>query len=175
MRLRTHASAALAASRAGNGLVARREDEWLRLYGTSRDALARAQAIVQAARETEGVDAEEQAEHRNPAGEWVPFELPAATQGDSAAIHEHRGKGPWGAESEPGRVQVHFELGSRSEAKSFAKQLEADGYDVHEAESFLFVFADDAEHAHKLGEQLQARAPAGARLFYEGEGRTAFI
>ena len=53
--------------------------------------------------------------------------------------------------------------------------IAADGYDVHQAESFVFVFADNAAAARKLGEELRSRAPAHAQLFLEGEGRTLFI
>jgi len=72
-------------------------------------------------------------------------------------------------------VQAHFELGDKHTAGVFARELEADGYDVHHGGSFVFVFADDAEGAHKLGEALKAKAPAGAQLFYVGEGRTFFL
>lgn len=125
----------------------------------------------------ERVDAEESAEQRtSSAGEWEPIGLPALP--DSAAPHvlAHQGAGPWGAETESTRVQARFELGSAHAAKTFARELEADGYDVHEAESFVFIYADDAEHAHRLGEELKRRAPAGAQLFYMEEGsKTIFI
>jgi hypothetical protein len=126
--------------------------------------------------ELEGVQVEEQAEHRaGEDAEWASVELPPPPERDAGLVSEHHGKGPWGSEVDPNRVQAHFELGSRHEAEAFATELADDGYDVHQAESFVFIFADDGTAAHKLGDELQKRAPADAQLFYEGEGRTVFI
>jgi hypothetical protein len=174
--LKTHGAAALAGSQLKDGVVAQHDGEWLRIYAASFDALGRGQAVVASVMEQEGVQAEEEAEHRAGEGaEWVSVELPPPPERDAALISEHHGKGPWGSEVAPDRVQAHFELGSEHAAKQFGSELADDGYDVHHAESFVFVFADDAAAAHKLGSELQKRAPADAQLFYEGEGRTLFI
>jgi hypothetical protein len=37
---------------------------------------------------------------------------------------------------------------------------------VHRRGPFLFLFADDDDSAHQLGEQLREQAPGNARLFY---------
>jgi hypothetical protein len=174
--LKTHGAAALAAERLKDGLVAQHEEEWLRIYGSSYDALRRGQAIVASALEAEGVQAEEQAEHRVAQGaEWEPLELPPLPARDARLVDKHRGKGPWGSEADPNRVQAHFELGSGHAARAFANELAGEGYDVHHAGSFVFLFADDAAVARKLGNTLRDRAPAGAKLFFEGEGRTFFV
>lgn len=174
--LKTHASAALAASRLKEGVVVQHDAEWLRIYADSYDALRRGQATVASVIELEGVQAEEQAEHRT--GEeagWESVELPPLAERDANSVSEHHGTGPWGAETDPDRVQARFEMNSRHAAQAFAKELSADGYNVHQAGSFLFIFADDAESAHKLGNALKERAPADAQLFFEGEGPTIFI
>jgi len=174
--LKTHASAALAASRLKEGLVVQHDAEWLRIYGDSYEALRRAQAVAASVIELEGVKAEERAERRAAEGaEWERAELPPLPERDASLVSEHHGKGPWGAEVDPDRVQAHFELGSRHAAQTFAKELAADGYDVHQAGSFLFIFAEDAAAAHKLGNALKERAPADAQLLFEGEGPTIFI
>ena len=174
--LKTHASAALAANRLKDGVIAQHDAEWLQIYTDSYDALRRAQATVANVIELEGVQTEEQAERRTAEGAgWESVELPRLPGRDASLVSEHHGKGPWGAEVDPTRVQAHFELGSRHAAQAFAKELAADGYDVHQAESFVFVFADDAAAARKLGNALKERAPADAQLFFEGEGRTLFI
>ena len=80
-----------------------------------------------------------------------------------------------GVKVAPDRVQVHFELADGRAAKRFAAELAADGYDVHQAESFVFVFADDGAAARKLGDELKKLAPADAQLFYEGERRSVLI
>jgi hypothetical protein len=171
--LKTHASAALAANRLKDGVVAQHDAEWLRVYAPSYDALRRGQATVI---EIEGVQAEERAEHRAREGaEWKSVELPPLPERDASSVSEHYGKGPWGSEVDPNRVQAHFELGSKRAAQTFANELAADGYDVHHAGSFVFLFADDAAGARALGDQLKHRAPADAKPFFEGEGRTFFI
>ena len=174
--LRTHASAALAADRLKDGVVAQHDAEWLRIYAASYDALRRGQATVASVIELEGVQAEEQAGRRSAAGaEWEPVELPPLPERDASLVSEHRGKGPWGSEADPNRVQGHLELGSKYAAEAFAKELTADGYDVHQTGPFVFIVADDAAAARELGNALKERAPANAQLFFEGEGRTIFI
>jgi hypothetical protein len=174
--LKTHGSAALAASRLRDGVVAEHDEDWLRIYAASLDALRRGQAIVASVIELEGVQVKEQAEHRAAEGaEWASVELPPPPERDADLVSEHHGKGPWGSEVAADRVQAHFELASKHEAKAFAGELADDGYDVHQAESFVFLFADDGAAARKLGSELQKRAPADAQLFYEGDGRTLFV
>ncbi len=174
--LKTHGSAALAASRLKDGVVVEHDEEWLRITAASAGALSRAQEIVASTIELEGVQVEEQAEHRSgQPGEWEHAELPAPPARDAGLVSEHHGKGPWGSEAASDRVQVHFELADRHAAKRFAAELAADGYDVHQAESFVFVFADDRAAAHKLGDELEKLAPADAQLFYEGQGRAVFL
>jgi hypothetical protein len=159
-----------------DGVVAEHDEDWLRIYAASGDALRRGQAIVASVIELEGVQVKEQAEHRAGEGaEWAAIELPPPPERDAGLVSEHHGKGPWGSEVDPNRVQVHFELGSKRAAKAFAAELADDGYDVHQAESFVFLFADDGAAARKLGNELKERAPADAQVFYEGEGRTLFI
>ena len=174
--LKTHAAAAHAADRLKGGLVVEHEGEWLRIYGGSDDALRRGQTIVATALEAESVQAEEEAEHRVAEGAaWESIELPALPARDSAMVSEHHGKGPWGSEAEPDRVQAHFELDGKHAAQAFAEELAADGYDVHQAGSSVFIFADGSAAARELGNALKERAPANAQLFLEGEGRTFFI
>ncbi len=174
--LMIHASATLAANRLKDGFVAQHDAEWLRIYAASDDALRRGQATVADVIERAGVEAEEQAEHRTgEKAEWKSVELPPLPERDASLVSEHHGKGPWGSEVDPNRIQAHFELDSKHAAQAFAKELTADGYDVHQAESFLFIFADDGATARKLGNALKERAPANAQLFFAGEGRTIFI
>ena len=174
--LKTHAAAALAANRLKDGFVAEHDAEWLRIYAASYDALRRGQATVLNVIEIEGVQAEEQAEHRAREGaEWESVELQPLPARDASSVSEHRGKGPWGSEVDPNRVQAHFELGGKHAAQAFANELAADGYAVHHAGSYVFLFADDAAGARKLGDELKERAPADAKLSFEGEGRTIFI
>ncbi len=174
--LKTHAAAALAADRSSQGLVAQHDGPWLRIYAGSDEALRRAQTVVATALEAEGVHAEEQAEHRaSETGEWEAVDLPPLPHRDAALGVQHQGKGPWGSETDPNRVQAHFECDSDHAARAFAEQLEREGYDVHHAESFVFIFADDPEAARRLGEELKPKAPANAQLFLEGEGKTVFL
>jgi hypothetical protein len=173
--LKTHAAAALATDRLKDGLLAEHDGEWLRIYAGSEGALRRAQTVVAGALEAERVKAQEDAEHRAPGGEWEQVELPPLPARDAPLVGEHHGQGPWGAEADPDRVQVHFELDSKHAAEAFAGGLESDGYDVHRTGSRVFIFADDIKAAHELGDELSKRAPAGAQLFFEGEGRTLFI
>jgi hypothetical protein len=174
--LKTHASAALATSRLKDGVIAQHDGQWLRIYADSYDALRRAQATVANVIDLEGVQAKEQAERRG--GEedgWESVDLPPVPERDASLVSQHYGKGPWGAEAEPNRVQAHIELGSKHTAQAFAKELSADGYDIHQAGSFLFIFAENAAAVRKLGNALKERAPPGAQLFFEGEARTIFI
>ena len=174
--LKTRAAAALAAGMLKDRVVAEHEAEWLRIYGGSEDAMRGAQMIVASTLEGEGVQAEEEAEHRlAEGGAWESIELPPPPPRDSPMVSEHHGKGPWGSEAEPDRVQAHFELDSKHAAQAFAEELAADGYDVHQAGSYVFIFADDGAAARELGNALKERAPVGAQLFLEGEGRTLFI
>jgi hypothetical protein len=174
--LKTHGAAALAADKLRHGLVAQREGAWLRVYANSADGLRRAQLTIADALDTENVRAEEQAEHRDGGDQpWRAFDAPTLPERDAPLVAEHHGRGPWGSETEPNRAQAHFELKDRHAAQAFAKELADDGYDVHQAESFVFIFADDAAAAHKLGEELKLRAPANAQLFFAGEGRTTFF
>lgn len=174
--LKTHAAAALAADKLKDGVVAEREGEWLRIYGGSYDALRRGQTIVASALEAEGVRAEEEAEHRVGAdAAWERVELPPPPERDASLVDERHGKGQWGSEAEPDRAQAHFELGTRHAAQAFAEELASEGYDVRQSESFVFIFADDGAAARTLGNALKERAPAGAQLFFEGEGRTMFV
>ncbi len=150
--LKTHAAAALAADRLREGIVARHEAEWMRIYGGSYDALRRGQAIVTSVLELESVQAEEEAERRIANGtDWEAIELPPLPERDARLVSEHHGEGPWGSEAEPNRVQAHFELENARAAESFAEELASEGYDVHHAGSFVFIFADDATAARTLG------------------------
>ena len=158
------------------GLIAEHDEEWLRIYARSPEALGEGQAIVAGVLEVEDLRAEEQAEHRTPeSGGWEHVELPPPPAGDNAPISEHHGTGPWGSEAESQRAQVHFELPNRHDAQAFAAALADAGYDVHQAESFLYIITDDETQARQLGEQLKSRAPANAQVFYEGQGRSIFI
>jgi hypothetical protein len=141
----------------------------------SDEALHRTQTIVASALAAEDVRAEEHAEHRvREDADWEPVQLPPLS-GEAGLVSEHHGTGPWGAEAEPDRVQAHFELASRHAAQAFASELASEGYDLHQAESFVFIFADDGAAARKLGATLKERAPANAQLFFEGEGHTLFL
>ena len=174
--LMTHASATLAANRLQEGFVAQHDAEWLRIYAPSADALRRGQATIADVVKREGLQAEEQAEHRiNEKAKWEIVELPPLPGCDTSLVVEHRGKGTWGSNVEPNCIQIHFELDSKHAAQELAKQLTADGYDVHHTGTFVFIFADDRVAARQLGNALRARAPASAQLFFEGEGRTFFI
>ena len=51
------------------------------------------------------------------------IDLPPPPAQDTVLISEHQGKGPWGAEAEPQRAQVHFEMASRHDAQAFATEL----------------------------------------------------
>ena len=171
--LREHAAAALAADRLKEGVVAEHDGEWLRVYASSEEGLRRAQEIVASAMDTDGVQAEERAEHHD-GRSWQPIELPPARGANH--VTEHQGQGPWGADAEPDRIEVRFEMAHRDDAIPFAKQLTNAGYEVHRRGSFVFLFAEDHDSAHALGEQLRGEAPAGAQLFYTGEGRgTIFV
>jgi hypothetical protein len=174
--LMTHASATLAADRLKDGFVAQHDAEWLRIYAASADALRRGQAAVAEVIERQGIQAEEQAERRvGEKAEWASVELPQLPERDAHLVVEHHGKGPWGSNVDPNCIQIHFELDSKHAAQAFAKELAVDGYDVHQAGAFVFIFADDSAAARELGNSLQERAPANAQLFFEGEGRTFFI
>jgi hypothetical protein len=171
--LREHAAAALAADRLKEGVVAEHDGEWLRVYASSEEELSRAQVIVASAMDTDGVQAEESAEHHDGQG-WQPIELPPMR--DATHVTEHHGEGPWGADAEPDRIEVRFELADRHEAITFAKALINSGYEAHRRGSFVFLFAEDHDSAHALGEQLRGKAPATAKLFYMGEGTgTIFV
>jgi hypothetical protein len=174
--LKTHTAAAAAAGRLKDGMLTQHDGEWVRIYGDSYEVLHRGQAIVGRVIEQEGVEADEQAERRaaTPQG-WESVELPPLPESEMILVSEHHGEGPWGAEVDPNRVQVHFELASHHAARAFGAELKAEGYDVHQAGSFVFIFAADPAHARELGDALAPRAPAGARLFYEGEGTTIIV
>jgi hypothetical protein len=174
--LMTHASATLVANRLKDGFVAQHDAEWLRIYAASADALRRGQTTVADVIEREGLQAEVQAERRigEKAG-WESVELPPLPERDASLVIEHHGKGPWGSNLDPNRIQIHFELDSKRSAQAFAKELAADGYDVRQAGGFVFIFADDSGTARELGNALKKRAPVNAQLFFEGEGRTFFI
>ncbi|HXW58045.1 MAG TPA: hypothetical protein VEJ23_01070 [Solirubrobacteraceae bacterium] len=159
LHLREHAAAALAADRLKDGVVAEHDGEWLRVYATSERGLRRAQQIVASAMRAEGVEAEEQTEHHD-GRRWEPVE---PSPGAATGIAEHHGEGPWGADAEPDRIEVRFELAHRDDAIAFAKQLTDAGYEAHRRGAFVFLFAEDHDSAHALGEQLRGKAPAGAR------------
>jgi hypothetical protein len=170
--LREHAAAALAADRLKEGVVAEHDGEWLRVYASSEDGLRRVQGIVATAMDTEGVQAEESAEHHD-GGSWQPIDLPPMS--NATPVIEHHGAGPWGADAEPDRIEVRFEMAGRDDAIAFAKELTDAGYEAHRRGSFVFLFAEDHDAAHALGEQLREKAPATAKLFYMGEGPGTFF
>jgi hypothetical protein len=170
--LREHAAAALAADRLKEGVVAEHDGEWLRVYTSSQEGLRRAQEIVATAMNTEGVQAEESAEHHDGQG-WQSIELPPMP--NATHVSEHHGEGPWGADAEPDRIEVRFEMADRDDAIAFAKGLSDAGYEAHRRGSFVFLFAEDHDCAHTLGEQLREKAPATAKLFYMGEGPGTFF
>jgi hypothetical protein len=165
--LRTHAAAAFAADRLKDGVVAEHDGEWLRVYASSQEGLSRAQVIVASAMDTDGVQAEESAEHHD-GRTWQPIDLPPMR--DATHVTEHHGEGPWGADAEPDRIEVRVELADRHEAIALAKALIDAGYEVHRRGSFVFLFAEDHDSALALGEQLRGKAPSTAKLFYMGEG-----
>src|ERR1019366_612092 len=130
------------------------------------DALRRAQQIIAGALEAEDVRAEEAAQHHNASDDrWDPIELPPVPEREERQVAEHHGTGPWGAEAEPDRIEVRFEMAHRDDAIAFAAELAEAGYVVHRRGSFLFLFADDHDSAHELGELLRGKAPANAQLY----------
>ena len=170
-RFREHAAAALAADGLKHGVAVERDGAWLRMYAASYDGLRRSQEAISELVELENVQAEELAErHDDVADAWTRIELPPVAERDASRVIEHHGSGDWGAETEPNRVEVRFELNDRSDAIAFARALTREGYDVHRRGSFLFLFADDDNDAKKIGERLTRLAPAGAQLFLMGEG-----
>jgi hypothetical protein len=170
-RFREHAAAALAEDRLKHGLAVLRDGAELRVYAASYEALRRAQEVICSFLELGNVKAEELAErHDRESGGWTHVELPPVPERDAEHVVEHHGAAGWGAETEPGRVQVRFELADRAAAIAFAERLHRDGYDVHRRWSYLFLFADDDAAAKKLVPQLSAQAPGDARLFYMEEG-----
>jgi hypothetical protein len=67
-------------------------------------------------------------------------------------------------------------MAHRDDAIAFAAELAEAGYVVHRRGSFLFLFADDHDSAHELGERLRGKAPANAQLYYMDEGpSTIFV
>jgi hypothetical protein len=105
--LKTHASATLAANQLKDGAIVQHDGEWLRVYADSQDALRRAQDTVAKMIELEGVRAEEQAEHRTAQGAgWKSVAVPPPPERDASLVSEHHGKGPWGSEVDPNRVQA---------------------------------------------------------------------
>jgi hypothetical protein len=170
-RLRPHAAAAFAAGRLKEGVVAERDGQWLRVYAASYDGLRRAQQIIAHAIELEGVHAHEAAQHHDASADrWEAVALPPIPEREKRLVAEHHGAAPWGAEAEPDRLEIRFEMTNRSACVAFAETLREAGYQVYRRGSFLFLFADDQMSAHKLGEQLRALAPRGAKLYYMGEG-----
>lgn len=175
--LHTHAAAARAAQRLNEGLMAEHEGEWLRVYCASPEGLRRAQRIIAAVIEAEGVGAEEQAAHRRGERDWEPAPLPPVPQEDRALVHEHAGPQEWGADAEAGRAQVRFELADRRAALAFAERVSAMGLEPHRRGASVFVFAEDDAAAHELAERLRGAAPEDARVYFMDEGpeHTIFI
>lgn len=48
-------------------------------------------------------------------------------------------------------------MADRDDAIVFARELIDAGYEVHRRDSFLFLFAEDHDSAHALGEQLRGK------------------
>lgn len=71
-------------------------------------------------------------------------------------------------------MQAHSELASKHEAKAFAGELADDGYDVHQAESFVFLFADDGATARMLGSEQEASTSRRA-VVLRGRRPYAFV
>jgi hypothetical protein len=168
-RLQAKIAATLATRRLGDdGVLAHRDGEWLRLHAASYSGLLRAhQAIVILLGEQH---ADELAQHRSAqSDQWVRLELPVPER-EANLVAEREGSVLWGAEADPERVQIRFEVPDHRACLAFAKELEDRGYEVHTRGSFLFLFADDTQSAHELGQELRASAPSGAQLYYMGEG-----
>ena len=108
---------------------------------------------------------------RTPSGSRLSFHrCPSAMQASSASMRS----GSLGSETDPNRVQAHFELETKQAAQSFAKELANQGYDVHQTGSSVFLFADDSAAARELGNTLKTRPGQGAAVL-RGEGRTFFV
>ena len=63
-------------------------------------------------------------------GRWQPIKLPPVPPREAGRLREHHVDGPWGAEAEPNRIEVRFEMARRDGAISFAKELTEAGYQV---------------------------------------------
>lgn len=171
--LRTHAASALAATKLDDTVIAEHDGEWLRVYAKSNDGLRHAQEAIASAMAIEGVRAEEFTQHRtNKTGDWELIDVPPIPQSAEHRVSSHHGASVWGAEAEPDRVEIRFECLHRNDAINFAATLTAAGYTIHRRGPYLFLFVDDRKSAHTLGDKLRTKAPAGANMYYMGEGYT---
>jgi hypothetical protein len=171
--LRRCVAAARASDRLDEGVAAERDHDWLRVYAASYSALRRAEQIIAEVAAGEGVRAEASAQRRDvTARHWEVVPLPPLPESDTSLVAEHRGSTPWGAEAEPQRVQIRFEMPDRNACVAFAETLTRAGYEVHRRGSYLYLFADDHDSAHDIGDQLRAQAPKDAQLYFTGEDST---
>jgi hypothetical protein len=137
----------LAVSRDGNELF---------VYASSRAAAEQAHAVIEAVLREEDFDAREsRVEHwledeerwdDEPKGEtWEEDEL-------------ERGFAPW---------EVRIRLGSRSEARALAEQLEAEGYKPERSSEFLIVGCRSKEDAEALAARVHGEVEPGGEVVWE--------
>jgi hypothetical protein len=158
------------------GVLVEHSGSWIRIYGDSPSVIARARAAVASAARAEHVEAEEQVEaRRNATSAWRPANAPWLDPRDAEFLIDRRPAGPWGAEANPNRLQVHIELASRAQARDTREKLAHEGYELHGAGSYLFGFVDNRAAAEQLIRTLKPRTPGSARFFIEGDGYTYFL
>lgn len=63
--------------------------------------------------------------------------------------------------------EVRIELGSHHDAAAFADRLEAEGRTVTRRWKYLLVSANDEDDAEAFAKQIEAEAPAGAKVHVE--------
>jgi hypothetical protein len=146
----------LARALAARRLAVSRDGNELFVYASSRAAAEQAHAVIEAVLRAEEFDAREsRVEHwledeerwdDEPKGEtWEEDEL-------------ERGFAPW---------EVRIRLGSRSEARALAEQLEAEGYRPERSSEFLIVGCRSKEDAEALAARVHGEVEPGGEVVWE--------
>jgi hypothetical protein len=172
-KLRVHAAAAEAATELQDFVFASRDGVWVRAYAGTYDGLRRAQRVIGELVVAQRLEVDEIAEHRRAASErWEQVELSPLSPRERSVCVRNSGVSSWGAEAEPERVEVRFELPDHQSCIDFATKLRREGYEIHRRGSYLFMFADNREAAIALGNVLKQQAPSDAQLYFSGAETT---
>jgi hypothetical protein len=154
-------------------VIVSHEGERIFLYAGSREQLERARDVMTKFLDEKGWKAGFELRHWHQVAEdWEDPDRPLpSTEAEKEAEHEQlmaTEDAETAARGGKAEFEVRVEFPSHTEARDFAKKLEAEGLEPVRRWRYMVVGAADEDAAEALAERIRAEAPADGKVTTEG-------